>query len=232
MHPRTAAINEAQKKSSKKARTEALNWLVLTYPKAFDTTLRIVPLKIGIMQDILLAAPEAAKAGISKTALRKAVVRFTRQLAYLFCLKGREGRIDLNGNMVAHVTEEEAEKAAAKIKRHLEKTARNAQKAGYESAVLLSTSDTVIANKTLPVYPPRAVPKAQSFAAAPTADTVILKRKSTRSFDPEAVARLKEKLGLSQGVKQPADSPVALPPEASSSCAVPSDVVKQMHTSS
>src|SRR5262245_21314590 len=98
LHPRTAVINKAQKNKSKKARTDALLWLAANFPAAFDNSLRIRPLKIGIMDDILLYADKAEEVGISKSKLREAVVLFTRRLDYLACLKLRELRIDLQGN--------------------------------------------------------------------------------------------------------------------------------------
>lgn len=68
------------------------------------------------MSDILQHAEKAEQVGISKSKLREAVVLFTRRLDYLACLKAREVRIDLHGNPVAEVTEEEAEHASMKIK--------------------------------------------------------------------------------------------------------------------
>ncbi len=121
LHPRTAVINKSQKNKSKNARSEALAWLAATFPPAFDNTLYISPLKIGIMADILKHADKAAEAGISNSKLREAVVLFTRRLDYLICLKSREMRIDLEGNPVSQVTEEEAECAAQKIKKRVEK---------------------------------------------------------------------------------------------------------------
>lgn len=128
LHPRTAVINKTQKNKSKKARTDALLWLAANFPAAFDNSIRIRPLKIGIMDDILLHGDKAHEAGVSKSKLREAVVLFTRRLDYLACLKLRELRVDLQGNEVGEVTAEEAEHAAAKIKKRVEKSIRNARK--------------------------------------------------------------------------------------------------------
>ncbi|MDI1352614.1 MAG: ProQ/FinO family protein, partial [bacterium] len=119
LHPRTAVLNKNQKNLSKKARTDALAWLAATFPLAFDNTLRINPLKAGIMDDILEHAEHAAENGISKSKLREAVVLFTRRLDYLACLKAREMRIDLQGNSMVAVTDEEAEHASLKIKKRI-----------------------------------------------------------------------------------------------------------------
>ena len=121
LHPRTAIINRTQKNASRRTKSLALSWLAEKFPQAFDTTQRIRPLKKGIMNDILAYAEEAAVAGLSKSKLREAVVVFTRRLDYLACLKAKEVRVDLLGNTVEHVTLEEAERAAGKIKKRIEK---------------------------------------------------------------------------------------------------------------
>ncbi|WP_028389433.1 ProQ/FinO family protein [Legionella fairfieldensis] len=211
LHPRTAVINKTQKNKSKKARSEALVWLAATFPQVFDNTLRIRPLKVGIMEDLLLThADKAAEAGISRSKLREAVVLFTRRIDYLTCLKAREERIDLEGNPVAVVTEEEAERAASKIKKRVEKSARNARKnlAGkipshYNVRPSSSSQASYAQQGTqefVSPYPERAPafsaqnPLSQTTRAA----SVIVTRKPSRQFDPDAVARLKEKLGLSR----------------------------------
>lgn len=216
LHPRTAVLNNVQKNHSKKARLEALVWLAEQFPLAFDNELRIRPLKAGIMEDILLHADAAAKAGISKSKLREAVVLFTRRLDYLACLKTREMRIDLEGHAVVAVTEEEAEHAAVKIKKRVEKSARNARKYLAEkstlpgqnsmsapgfSTVKAGTEVSGVAADYLPIYPSRGSSYKDAIAPTPPvkASSVIVKHKTTRAYDPSAVARLKEKLGLSRG---------------------------------
>ncbi|KTD26236.1 ProQ/FinO family protein [Legionella maceachernii] len=204
LHPRTAVINKAQKNKSKKARNEALSWLAATFPQVFDNSLRIRPLKTGIMNDILAYADKAQEAGISKSKLREAVVLFTRRIDYLTCLKAREMRVDLEGNPVNPVTEEEAERAASKIKKRVEKSARNARKSllskSPNQSIRLSHSSSPINQETIPPYPERAPAYSMQNAAAQTQRPapVIVKHKSARQFDPNAVARLKEKLGLSR----------------------------------
>ncbi len=110
----TAVLNQKQKMQSKKAKTQALLWLEKTFPQVFNTCTSIRPLKIGIMADILLHAERAEADGISRSKLREAVVIFTRRMDYLTCLKAREQRVDLEGNPVNLVTEEEALHAASK----------------------------------------------------------------------------------------------------------------------
>lgn len=208
LHPRTAIVNKQQKNSSKLARLTALRWLAETFPHAFDNSVQISPLKIGIMEDVLKHADKAVKAGISKSKLREAVVVFTRRIDYLTTLKAREMRIDLEGKPDAAVTEDEAEKAAAKIKRRVEKSAKNARKN--------ISPRPAIANDSKPIYPSTYTPdyNAPTYYSdrgydtdignnkVPTKTTksaaVVVKHKTTRQYDPEAVARLKEKLGLSK----------------------------------
>lgn len=202
LHPRTAVINKNQKNQSKRARTDALTWLASMFPAAFDNTQRIRPLKTGIMSDILQYSEQAAAVGISKSKLREAVVLFTRRLDYLACLKLRETRIDLQGQEVSLVTAEEAEHAAAKIKKRVEKSARNARKLLSEKSPsnpsFTSNPKTYInqtnAEDQFPVYPPRAPVNAPTTRAP----AVVIKHKTARQYDPDAVARLKEKLGLSK----------------------------------
>lgn len=213
LHPRTAVVNKIQKNKSKKARSDALNWLAANFPTVFDNSLKIRPLKLGIMDDILHYADKAAEAGISKSKLREAVVLFTRRLDYLACLKAREVRVDINGNDVSEVTEEEAAYAAAKIKKRVEKSIRNARKIAAENnsnyvsshqpstynAKAAVTQSATAQEDYLPTYPARSAAYAAPAPAQPSRTAaVVVKHKSTRQFDPNAVARLKEKLGLSR----------------------------------
>lgn len=183
LHPRTEAINDKQKHQAKCARLTALAWLRATFPQAFESEKRISPLKIGIMTDILKYAPQAAAAGISKSKLREAVVLFTRRMDYLACLKAREMRINLQGEAVAEVTQEEAEQAALKIKKRIEKNLKNTRQPTRSSTPQRTTVEP------LPVIP--------VMATEPSASkTVVVTHKSSRNYDPEAVLRLREKLGL------------------------------------
>jgi ProP effector len=187
LHPRTAIVNKKQKNQAKKTRNEALIWLAQTFPRAFDNSVSIQPLKLGIMADILAYEEQAAAAGISKSKLREAVVIFARRLDYLTCLKAREMRIDLEGNPVASVTEEEANRAADKIRKRIEKSAKNMRKtlvSKPESKPSYYAEDEDIEQNS-------PMPTVRNPA-------VMIKHKVSRAYDPDAVARLKEKLGLSR----------------------------------
>ncbi len=213
LHPITAVLNIKQKNLSKRSRVEAMRWLAKRFPEAFDNTIRIRPLKIGIMQDILAYADEASVDGISKSKLREAVVCFTRRTEYLASLKAREPRVDLFGNLGENVSEEDALKAAQKIKLRVEKSIKNGKKlngAAHESTKAKSPIN--ITKTEPPLYSSNASEKSiaynmqDSFShSSRSTQQVTIKHKQSRQYDPEAVARLKEKLGISQQKKSKYD---------------------------
>lgn len=197
LHPRTVVLNKMQKIQAKKTRSEALLWLAQTFPRAFDNSESIHPLKHGIMTDILAYEKEAAVAGISKSKLREAVVLFARRIDYLACLKAREMRIDLQGNITAPVTEEEANRAAEKIRKRIEKSIKNARKAFHKSKDEFKSSDV----KNTQIEKESDEMNDEFHHQRPPitrSPSVMIKHKTTRAYDPDAVARLKEKLGLSR----------------------------------
>ena len=207
LHPRTAVINQKQKNLSKKNRLDALCWLAATFPCIFNNSIRIQPLSLGIMTDILTHAEKAAEAGISKSKLREAVVLFTRRIDYLTCLKAREMRVDLNGNITTQVTEDEAERATIKIKKRVEKSAKSARKTlnslspkPYPNRPTNQPSPADMVREFVPYYPERAPAFGVQNSITPTARVtpVTVKHKQSRAYDPDAVARLKAKLGLSR----------------------------------
>lgn len=213
LHPRTEVLNIKQKNLSKKSRIEALSWLATRFPEAFDSSTRVRPLKIGIMHDILTYANEANTAGISKSKLREAVVRFTRRTEYLTCLKAREPRIDLFGNYGEIVSEDDALKAAQKIKLRIEKSIKNTKKLASTSSEQTKSKTAInIPKIETPLYSSSASDKPIAYNmqnnfshTSRTSQQVMIKHKQTRQYDPEAVARLKEKLGISQQKKSKYD---------------------------
>lgn len=197
-HPRTEILNRQQKNLSKNARYEALRWLVAKFPKAFDNSESIHPLKSGIMTDILAYADEAQEQGISKSKLREAVVLFTRRIDYLAALKAQNIRIDLQGNPTESVTAEEAERAAVKLRRKVDKSIKNAK----NNPELVYSEKKFSKKKITPPLQHGFDEEEEAeyhFSSHPQAakpNPVIIKHKTTRQYDPSAVARLKEKLGL------------------------------------
>lgn len=201
LHPRTASINSKQKTQAKLARQQALCWLVATFPHAFDNSVQIQPLKTGIMDDILAHADSAALAGISKSKLREAVVLFTRRVDYLACLKAQETRIDLYGHPVEPVTTEEALHASLKIKKRIEKGIRNTRKTPVVKTVPSHTKAPFTPQVATKPLPPHQYPESATYAQntpTPKRATTSVTIKPSRTYDPSAVARLKEKLGLSR----------------------------------
>ncbi|MCP0914718.1 MULTISPECIES: ProQ/FinO family protein [Legionella] len=202
LHPRTAVVNKKQKNESKKARYDALRWLAVNFPKAFDNSVSIQPLKAGIMDDILAYADKAEADGISRSKLREAVVVYTRRVDYLATLKAREMRIDLQGNPVVAVSEEEAERAASKLKKRVEKSAKNTRR-NLLPAKTLGQGEVKTMNPQAYSFGQDGMSAERSLSAAwqggtPPAKSapVMIRHKQSRQYDPDAVARLKEKLGL------------------------------------
>lgn len=164
-----------QKQRSKQARQTALSWLAKKFPEAFDNQYRIRPLKIGVMEDILDYAEEARLAGISKTKLREAVVLFTRRVDYLTCLKAKEYRIDLFGQPIEIVSDEDAAAASEKIKKRVEKAQKHAYLAMANSSRRMPLKATST-NKSQPA--------------------ITIKRKLIRPMLPQVEQKLREKLDL------------------------------------
>lgn len=205
IHPITKEVNRKQIELSNQAKLDALNWLAETFPEAFNTEHRVRPLKKGIMDDIFAYLDENPDCDFSRSKLREAVVMFTRRMEYLVCLKCRNSRIDLQGDFAGEVTEEEAENAAEKIKiytsdgyeknkhayRHL---VREPKKANFEPK---KVSQTFTPNYHS--YHSSSTQNMSLDAASEMKTTktqVTIKRKVAKKIDPEAVARMKAKLGI------------------------------------
>ena len=208
IHPTTKEVNRRQVELSNQAKIEALNWLSQTFPEAFNTEHRVRPLKKGIMDDIFAYLDDKPECDFSRSKLREAVVMFTRRMEYLVCLKCRNNRIDLQGKFTGEVSEEEAENAVEKIKiytsdgyeknkqahRHL---VREPRKAAFEPKQNPQTF-------TAPAHPPQMVSDNGLASAVSTPDIktqVTIKRKIAKKIDPEAVARMKAKLGIAKDDK-------------------------------
>ncbi|HAF87742.1 MAG TPA: activator of prop osmoprotectant transporter [Legionellales bacterium] len=187
LHPHTVTINRAQQKKSKLAKTQALNWLAQTFPAAFDVKTHIRPLKIGIVDDILSYLDKHPTPTISRAKVRQALVVLTRRIDYLTCLKAQEMRVDLNGEPTTHVTAAEANSAREMIK------ARFEQQLLKKKAEKLSTLEPASAPESMLA---KALARHTKSSSTPTKPVITIKHKPTRQFDPDAVARLKEKLGI------------------------------------
>jgi ProP effector len=190
LHPRTESINVKQKNHCRLARLQALRWLVARFPKAFDTTEQIYPLSVGVMADVLSYAKEAELSGISKSKLRQAIVVFTRRIDYLTSLKLGGVRINLEGEVCGVVTEEQAMAAALKIKKRVEKSVRNQKRAVFLEAQA--------ARLAVEPYRTRSFEREHDndHTLGSKKTEIVFKNKTTKAVDPNAVERLKSKLGL------------------------------------
>lgn len=71
----------------------------------------------------------------------------------------------------------------------------------YHSKITNQSSNTT--DDHFPIYPTRASYNALNATTQPVRTTaVVVKHKSAKQYDPDAVARLKEKLGLSRNSEE------------------------------
>ena len=99
-----------EQKIADERRRQALIWLRTNFPKTFPDS--HIPLKIGIHQDIFALSLTDAP---SKRLVRQALGFYVNSFGYLRSLAIGAPRIDLNGEQVGEVTEQEAQAALAKI---------------------------------------------------------------------------------------------------------------------
>ena len=93
-----------------------LIWLQETFPKTFVPWRKInTPLKIGIHHDVIEHLKNE-KAPLSNLAIRRAIGAYVNHFRYQCSLVAGNARIDLNGEVVGQVTEEEEKVAKNKIK--------------------------------------------------------------------------------------------------------------------
>lgn len=210
IHPVTKEVNKRQIELSNKAKIEALDWLAKTFPEVFNTENRVRPLKKGIMDDIFAYLDDNPEPTLSRSKLREAVVMFSRRMEYLVCLKCRNDRVDLNGNFASEVTLEESEMAMKKIKTYMhdfqERSNRannnfrkEPRKASFESSDATS-KQIVKETSSSSLHGGATLVAASGSACTPQGvqTQVTIKRKIAKRIDPEAVARMKEKLGISK----------------------------------
>lgn len=101
-----------QNESAKKDKLQIIDWLIEHFPSAFfKKGNQIKPLQIGIFDEILAFYERLDSPSFSKKALREALSYYSSSPAYLNCQKANSARIDLFGNEVDTVTEEQAKYA-------------------------------------------------------------------------------------------------------------------------
>ncbi len=98
-----------QNSITKKDKIEAIDWLIETFPAAFfKKSNTILPLKIGILNDIIVFYDHLTNPPFSKQILREALQYYTSSHGYLSAQTINQARVDLYGNEVDEVTEEQA----------------------------------------------------------------------------------------------------------------------------
>ena len=94
---------------AKRDKLKIIEWLSEHFPAAFlKKNTQVKPLKIGIFDDIIDFYERLESPPFSKKALREALNYYSASPAYLSCQKANVARVDLFGNEVDIVTEEQA----------------------------------------------------------------------------------------------------------------------------
>ena len=118
--------------------------------------------------------------------------------------------MDLFGNPGELVSEEDALKAAQKMRLRVERAVKASRKASAPAADQAKPNKPAqsFSKPETPLYSSSAVEKSIAYNmqdnfshSSRSSQQVMIKHKQTRQYDPEAVARLKEKLGISQQKK-------------------------------
>lgn len=105
-------MHSNQQDSAKKEKRQIIDWLIENFPAAFfKTNKQIKPLKLGIFDDIMDFYERLDAPPFSKKAIRDAISYYSASPAYLACQKTDTARVDLFGNEVDVVTEEQAKYA-------------------------------------------------------------------------------------------------------------------------
>lgn len=112
-----------QKEIVKRDKQIIIDWLIEHFPNAFfKKGNQVKPLQIGIFDQIIEFYERLDSPSFSKKNLREALSYYSSSPAYLNCQKTNSARIDLYGNEVDIVTEEQAKYAYQRYhQRYLEK---------------------------------------------------------------------------------------------------------------
>jgi len=98
---------------------EIIAYLTEKFPACFSLKGEVKPLKIGIFQD--LAEKLTEDETVSKTRLRQALRHYTSSWRYLKAIKVGVARVDVDGQKVAEIDEEQAQYASKTLKESQEK---------------------------------------------------------------------------------------------------------------
>ena len=107
----------------KKTKLATIDWLAEHFPAAFfKQSKHVKPLKIGIFDDIIDFYERLDSPPFSKKALREGLNYYSASPSYLQNQKAHAARVDLFGNEVDVVTEEQAKYA---FQRHQQRYVNN-----------------------------------------------------------------------------------------------------------
>ncbi len=96
----------------KKNKLQVIDWLIENFPNAFfKKGNQIKPLQIGIFDEIISFYDRLESPPYSKKALRESLSYYSSSPRYLICQKTGAARVDLYGNEIDIVSEEQAKYA-------------------------------------------------------------------------------------------------------------------------
>jgi ProP effector len=98
---------------------DIIAYLTEKFPQCFSIKGQVKPLKIGIFQD--LAERLKDDETVSKTRLRQALRHYTSSWRYLKVIKAGAFRIDIDGESVSEIDDEQANYASKTLKESQEK---------------------------------------------------------------------------------------------------------------
>ncbi len=119
----------------KKDKLNIIDWLIEHFPNAFfKKGNQIKPLKIGIFDDIIDFYERLDTPPFSKKSLREALSYYSASPAYLNCQKENAARIDIYGNEVDVVTQEQARYAHQRYLERYNKKQNSEKKSSNQSS--------------------------------------------------------------------------------------------------
>ena len=118
----------------KKEKQLVVEWLIEHFPHAFfKKSNQIKPLQIGIYDEIIDFYERLNTPTFSKKTLREALSYYSSSPGYLSCQKTNAARVDLYGNEVDIVTEEQAKYAQQRYQERYVHKKIHDQESGLET---------------------------------------------------------------------------------------------------